>query len=546
MVQRQRRNARHLRGGFNSIQMAMRRPTALKAILAADATDLLFKEDVHYIDGIFHVDEFELTMDLDQGRSGAPEFSLDEAVIGPRMNSAPWSLAYMRQQRDGPFWHAPVRPLQSIEIPCFLIGGFQDGYRDSLTRMLEQVHAPLRVWIGPWNHAFPNDSDNGPAVEWRNEAVRWFEHWLKGTANGIEQEPRLVIYMQHWHPPGAQAQDIPGEWRVESWPPQELKRTAWYLQPDHQLATTPRRAGVDTLRYTPSAGVESGFWWGDLQEDQRPVDAYSLVYDSRPLSEPVAIFGLPRVELEASADAPVANWFARLEDVAPDGRVTLITGAGMSGAQRLSMSDPVDLHPGRRFHLSFDLHLTSWVFPKDHRIRLAISNSLWPMTWPTPYPMSTALYQGGATKSRIELPEVPSQAAAPPPFSAPEPIETRADIRSGEHAWPGSWRLLRDEAAQRSSVVWEGKTAVDYPWGRFDHSEKLTYMVDDPHPEAASVEGESIYVQRAGKRTLTWHGHLQLTSDRTAFHYRYTRELSVDGKLLRTRSWEESIPRDHQ
>ncbi len=66
-------------GGFNSIQMALRKPPALKAILAVAATEELFKEDVHYMDGIFHVDEFELTMDLDQGRTGAPDFSLDGA-----------------------------------------------------------------------------------------------------------------------------------------------------------------------------------------------------------------------------------------------------------------------------------------------------------------------------------------------------------------------------------------------------------------------------------------------------------------------------------
>ena len=62
-------------GGFNSIQLAMRNPPALKAIIAVDATERLFNEDVHYFDGIFHVDEFELTMDLDQGRSGAPDYT---------------------------------------------------------------------------------------------------------------------------------------------------------------------------------------------------------------------------------------------------------------------------------------------------------------------------------------------------------------------------------------------------------------------------------------------------------------------------------------
>jgi len=56
------------------------------------------RKDVHYMDGVFHVDEFELTMDLDQGRCGAPDFSLDEPVIGPRMESPPWSLNYMKHQ----------------------------------------------------------------------------------------------------------------------------------------------------------------------------------------------------------------------------------------------------------------------------------------------------------------------------------------------------------------------------------------------------------------------------------------------------------------
>ena len=39
-------------GGFNSIQMALRNPPALKAIIAVDATEDLYQEDVHFIDGI--------------------------------------------------------------------------------------------------------------------------------------------------------------------------------------------------------------------------------------------------------------------------------------------------------------------------------------------------------------------------------------------------------------------------------------------------------------------------------------------------------------
>src|SRR5204862_4929464 len=77
-------------GGFNSLQMAMRHPPALKAILAVDATAELFHDDVHYIDGIVHIDEFELNMDMAQGWTGAPDYTLDEKILGPRFETPPW------------------------------------------------------------------------------------------------------------------------------------------------------------------------------------------------------------------------------------------------------------------------------------------------------------------------------------------------------------------------------------------------------------------------------------------------------------------------
>jgi putative CocE/NonD family hydrolase len=369
-------------GGFSAIQLALRRPPALKAILAVAATEELFTEDVHYIDGVFHIDEFELTMDLDQGRSAAPDFSLDESVIGPRMDSPTWSLNYMKHQRDGAFWRAPVRPIETLAVPAFLIGGLQDGYRDSIPRMLERVKAPIKAWIGPWNHAFPNGSDVGPLAEWRDQAVRWFDYWLKGHDTGVLSDPKLIVYLQHWHAPDSHPQDMPGEWRAETWPPRGLSPKTLYFQPDRRLSADKPVQGQDQLRYVPSAGVEAGFWWGDLLTDQRPVDAYSLTYDSEPLTDELAVLGRPRATLDVASDAPLANWFIRLSDVAPDGRVTLVTGAGIVGAQRNSKTEPEDLTPGTVYPLSVDLHLAAWVFPKGHRVRIAVSNALWPMMWP--------------------------------------------------------------------------------------------------------------------------------------------------------------------
>jgi hypothetical protein len=87
---------------------------------------------------------------------------------------------------------------------------------------------------------------------------------------------------------------------------------------------------------------------------------------------------------------------------------------------------------------------------------------------------------------------------------------------------------------------------VVYPWGRFDHTEQLTYDIDDAHPETASVRGDSDYDQEAQGHQLTWRGRLELSSDRQTFFYKYTRTLLRDGQVVRTKSWEEPIPRDHQ
>jgi hypothetical protein len=534
-------------GGFTAEQMAMRHPPGLKAIVAVCATAELFHDDVHYIDGMAHFDEFELNMDMAQGWVGAPDYSLDEKTLGPRFDTPPWSLLYLKHQHDGPFWRERVRPLSDITIPTFLIGGMQDGYRDNIPDMLMQSKAPIRAILGPWNHSFPNNADFGPRVEWRDQAVRWFDHWLKGRDTGVERDPRLVVFMQHWRPPDPNLEEVPGEWRREDvWPPPETKNTPLFLQGNHTLADFAASGGSHQLKYIPTVGVEAGFWWGELLSDPRPVDAFSLVYDSAPLDRDLAILGRPHALLRASATAKQADWFARLSDVAPDGTVTQITGAGLNGAQRESMSKPREVEPGKVYPLDIEMHVTSWVFPKGHRIRVAISNALWPMIVPTPYSMTTSLELGGDSGSRITLPVVPARGMAPPKFSPPEPSEERSDIKSEGFPWPGEWTVERDEGRLKTTVHWKGKDGYTYPWGKQDDLESMTYEGDDAHPETCTVRGEAESIFALKGRTLVWRGHLQVTTDRENFYYKYTRELLKDGQMLKSKTWQETIPRDHQ
>ncbi len=249
-----------------------------------------------------------------------PDYPLDEASLAARFDNPPWSLLYKKQQRDGEFWRraslAPAR-YDAIEVPVLMIGGWYDGYRDSIPRMLEKLKSPSRAIVGPWNHSGPDSDSPGPAIDWLREAARFFDRYLKGIQNGIEKEPRLAVYVRGYHPPDVNLKTIPGEWRFEEgWPIRRSRATTLHLTPDRGLAAAPAGAGEHALAYVPSAGASAGFWWGELLPDQRADDGWSLVYDSAPLEEETEILGLPRALLRASADAPLANWFVRLSDVA--------------------------------------------------------------------------------------------------------------------------------------------------------------------------------------------------------------------------------------
>ena len=545
-------------GGFNSIHMAMRNPPALKAITAIMATDDLYEDDVHFIDGGMHVDSYAMQLDLANAIPGAPGYLIDEDYFRNRFDTPPWLPLYKRQPRDGPFWDrtAPKAHYDAIRIPTFLIGGLLDGYRDSLPRMLQHLQAPVKAIMGPWAHAWPNTAYPKPAIEWRHEAVRWFDHWLKGEDNGIMAEPRFAVYVRRWHLPLTDLETVPGEWRwEEGWPIKRIRTRTLYPRADRSLgdAVPLEHMGTHTLDYVPTSGTEAGgpvMWWGDPTPDQRPADAYALVYETEPLSEDLEILGFPRAYLNVSSSAPVANWFARLSDVAPGGAVSLVAGAGFNGTHRESSRQPMPLVPGAEVALDIEMHFTSWVFPAGHRMRLVVSNAQWPMIWPTPGAMSTTLRLGGREPTRLEVPVVPhAERPVPaflPPAENPElpgfaPLDSATSSGYGEIT-----SIQRFPVTRSTRVVADSDAGSRYPWGTSRSTESIIHETSDAHPEVTSVTGEHTTTVELPGRVLRWEGSTRLESDSENFYYFYTRRLFQDDKLLREKSWTDTIPRDHQ
>ena len=543
-------------GGFNSIQMAVRKPPALKAFVALMATEDLYQEDVHYMDGIIHIDSWMMSHDLSNAMPGAPEFRLDEDWLRNRFELEPSVFTYMREQRDGSFWdRASARDkYEQIQIPGYYIGGWYDGYRDSPPRMLEHVKAPVKAMIGPWDHYYPHNAWPAPQVEWRHEAVRWFDQWLKGNDTGILDEPRFAVYVRDWHPPGPGVDEIPGHWRwEEGWPIERSVTKTFYAGQDHGLFSSPSAQATHSLKYKPSVGLAGGgpvMWWGNIPPDQQSMDDYSLIYDSQPLGSPLEILGMPRAILKVSADVSRANWVVRICDVAPDGSVTQVGGAAFNGTHRKSAREPEDLIPGKVFPLEIEMHFTSWVFPKGHRIRFAINNAQWPMLWPTPYQMTTTLAIGGMEGARVELPVVPPADRPVPKFKLPEEgpsLPDYASVDSGNVSGYAEIKSIqRDEQSGAAFGIATNATSFRYPWGLEHFEERLEHRTSDLNPAETSVIGIYAVAIDLKDRTIRMEQNVVFKSDLKNFHMNFIRRFKVDGETLHEKQWDEIFPRDFQ
>jgi hypothetical protein len=532
--------------GFNSLMIAARKPPALKAIIAVHSSQDLYYNDCHYIDGVFHMDPYEVQIDTDNGAPQSTDYLITPQYLEERFYREPWIFAWKRQQTDGALWQKEsLREKPGLEVPAYMIGGLLDGYRDTPTWMTESSHAPVKVEIGTWNHAWPNNGIPGPNYEWREKAVRWWGIWLNGEATGILDEPQFMVFVRDATPPSLTMEVTPGAWNCGDWPVPGTTPTRVYPGPGHDLlAAAPGENGPHTLTYQAGAGMAAGEWWGELTGDMSADDAKSLVYDSEPLTDPVEIIGMPEVHLNVSADAPLYQWTVRLEDVWPNGSVSLVSGVLINPAHRGSRLEPKYLVPGEPVNLTAKIHFTTWTFRPGHRIRLAVSNAQFPMAWPTPYRGNTTLYPGPDTW--ITLPVVPPGVLDQPcVLPAPEPEEQRPDaeyLASTAEDSPGSYDPVTGEAAYT--------LGTDDTWRVQDKTfrtvERYTWRVNDNDPANASFHAEKSDEFILPGRVLVMEGLCHLSSNETTFNLTFTRRLTENGDVVAEKTWNEIIPRKFQ
>ncbi len=418
-------------GGFNALQVAALHPPALKAVITLCSTDDRYADDAHYMGGCLLNENMQWGSILTLYSALPP----DPQIVGERWREMwlerlealkPFPALWMRHQWRDDYWkHGSVcEDYGAIECPVYAIGGWADGYSNAVPRLMANLTGPKKGLIGPWAHVFPHDGVPGPAIGFLQEAVRWWDQWLKSRETGIMDEPAFRIWMQESVAPQPQYETWPGRWIAEeAWPSERIQPLRLYLNPGH-LWFDEATPGELSFSSPQTTGLRGGEWCGfgaegEMPRDQRTDDGGSLVFDSDPLDDRMEILGAPVITLELRCDKPVALLAARLCDVAPDGSTLRVSYGLLNLTHRGGHETPEPLAPGQWTRVRLQLNDIAHAFPSGHRIRLSLSSSYWPIAWPSPEAAVIGVRLG---QSALELPVRPPRPEdeALRPFEVPE------------------------------------------------------------------------------------------------------------------------------
>ena len=555
-------------GGFNALQIAARRPPPLKAIITVCSTDDRYADDAHYMGGCLLNENVMWGSVLLTTNAQPP----DPVLVGERWRamwlerleySPLYTVRWLRHQRRDHYWkHGSVaEDFAAIGCPVYAIGGWADGYSNAVPRLLAGLSVPRKGLVGPWAHVYPHDGVPGPSIGFLQEALRWWDHWLKELDTGIMDEPQYRVWMQEGVAPSTFHAMRPGRWVAEERWPTDRCGTRRYALNERGLEEKPDAVTELQVRSPQTVGLTAGAWCGfgvvgDMPGDQRPDDGKSLNFDSLPLEEGFEILGAPVVRLALTADRPRALLAVRLNDVAPDGASTRVTYGLLNLTHRDSHEVPEALELGRSYTVTVRLNDAAHSFAPGNRLRVAISTAYWPVAWPSPEPAVVTLLTG---KSVLELPERPPHELDERlrPFDEPEvaaPRAAAATEEAGDVAADEIQRIVQYDLATGETIytnVMDRNESGEVRVYRLDaigleigHGITERFTIKDGDPNSAHAE----VLHSTVSRRDGWSVRVETRTCLTSTDSEYRLEASLDAyegeERVFARRWDRRVPRD--
>jgi putative CocE/NonD family hydrolase len=549
-------------GGFNALQIAACQPQSLKAIITVCSTDDRYADDIHYMGGCLLNDNlwWGAIMLAYQARPADPELVGDQwrQQLLERIEKMPfWPALWLKHQRRDAYWqHGSVcENWSNIKCPVFAIGGWTDAYSNAIPRMLESLLVPRLGLIGPWAHLYPDDGVPGPAIDFLNEALRWWDHWLKGKDTGIMKEPMLRAYIEEWSPPAGWRDPAPGRWVGEDvWPSQRIEKQCLYFSLQGLSRKQLDETAELSIKSPQFTGLAVGEWMGvgvpgDMPLDQRLDDGCSLTFDTLPLKERFELLGSPELVLNIASDKPIAHICARLCDVSPDGSSRRISYQVLNLTHRNSHEHPDYLEPGLFYQIKIKLNDCGYAIPAGHCLRVALSTTYWPLIWPAPEAVTLTISTQG---SFLMLPvRLPRQEDALIHFDLPRPVCVSATTKVAEGSLDRSVKF--DLLTGKTTYITDGKGGMfggdvillDDVGVTFVHDLKRELTIDKDDPLSACYVLAQNYEMLRKDVKFVIKSRVEMKSNQENFFLTGTLDVFEDDFCCARKSFNEVLSRDY-
>lgn len=322
-------------------------------------------------------------------------------------------------------WRSVIFNPTQLSVPVFVIQGWRDWLfpaEQAISLFQAGTNIPFfKLYIGGLGHApAKTDTSLPEAIYLRAQLVRWFDFWLKGVDNGIENEPRLTIAPEHT-----------GDWSQSALVtantfPLPNSSTITYLLNGTALSTTSSggRANVvhgDRFGPTVFAPIEQALGGGSdafitaLVAANQVINsggdvlapgiitdiddsASSAGFSSAALAHDTHVVGIPQVSLSVSSDTADTYYYVQLVEKLADGNTHLVTrGAFKDDTARFRKVHPI----------SFPLFGVNHVFKAGSKIRLRVASRDFPFFLPNLDEGTFKISHGNRQPSSVTLPIVP-------------------------------------------------------------------------------------------------------------------------------------------
>ena len=348
---------------------------------------------------------------------------------------------------DGPFYRerSAIEYVDDVTVPTFLVGGQFDLFQRGTPMLFDELQrngAPVKMILGPWDHlegssgAAVADAGYGTLAELQ---LRWFDHWIKGRDGKLREIAPVTYYEQ-----GSDRWRTARHWvdRHRGVHTRLLSGTSMQGGKVGGLRTKGAVEGESTLLPLPvsglctrsanqwTAGIMNQVWPDNPCFDNNDVNDYTgLTFQTRPLGRAIHFRGPINAHLFVSSIGGDGMLSVAVEDVAPDGTVTRITGGWQVISHRklvkaksryldgrliqpwhpFTRAAKDKLAPGEIAPVDVEIFPTAAVIEPGHRLRLTVQGYDVPhLLAPIPDLPSQALpitlYNGPGHRSSVTLP----------------------------------------------------------------------------------------------------------------------------------------------